>query len=124
MRAGGSVLHGGQTVARMSSGGFSPTLNASIGMAYLPVELAQEGTELEPLTTPSKEGLSAAEEFASRLAAEDGVEYMSVERLQELLARRQEETLYLLDIRDAGECAAGHLPGPVRITGGLAVPRA
>jgi len=26
---------------------FSPTLNVSIGMSYLPVELAQEGTEVE-----------------------------------------------------------------------------
>ena len=47
MRAGYVVLHGGKAVGRVSSGGFSPTLNASIGMAYLPVELAQEGTELE-----------------------------------------------------------------------------
>ncbi|MCH8026007.1 MAG: glycine cleavage system aminomethyltransferase GcvT [Chloroflexi bacterium] len=47
MRAGCSILHGGRTVASMSSGGFSPTLGVSIGMAYLPVELAQKGTELE-----------------------------------------------------------------------------
>ena len=47
MRAGCSILHGGRTVASMSSGGFSPTLGVSIGMAYLPVELAEKGTELE-----------------------------------------------------------------------------
>jgi aminomethyltransferase len=47
MRAGCPILHGGQTRASMSSGGFSPLLGISIGMAYLPPELAQVGTELE-----------------------------------------------------------------------------
>ena len=47
MRAGCPVLHDGKTVASMSSGGFSPTLGTSIGMAYLPVELAKVGTELQ-----------------------------------------------------------------------------
>ncbi len=47
MRSGHSILHGGRMVGRVSSGGFSPTLNVSIGMGYLPVELAQEGMELE-----------------------------------------------------------------------------
>ena len=47
MRSGYDLLHGGESVGRVSSGGFSPMLNVSIGMAYLPVELAQEGTELE-----------------------------------------------------------------------------
>jgi aminomethyltransferase len=30
----------------VTSGGFSPTLNVSIGLAYVPVELATEGTEV------------------------------------------------------------------------------
>jgi aminomethyltransferase len=47
MRSHYAVLHGGEEVATVSSGGFSPTLNVSIGMAYLPVELAREGTELQ-----------------------------------------------------------------------------
>ncbi len=46
MRAGCPVLHGGQTRASMSSGGFSPLLGISIGMAYLPPDLAEVGTEL------------------------------------------------------------------------------
>jgi len=47
MRAGYVALHGGKPVARVTSGGFSPMLNTSIGMAYLPVGLANDGTELE-----------------------------------------------------------------------------
>ena len=47
MRSGCAILHAGHAAGRVSSGGFSPTLNTSIGMGYLPVELAQEDTELE-----------------------------------------------------------------------------
>lgn len=46
MRAGYVVLHGDQAVSTVTSGGFSPVLNTSIGLAYLPVEL-RPGTELE-----------------------------------------------------------------------------
>ena len=40
------VLHGGTAVGTLASGGYSPTLGTSIAMAYLPSELAAEGTEL------------------------------------------------------------------------------
>ncbi|HXF50119.1 MAG TPA: glycine cleavage system aminomethyltransferase GcvT [Dehalococcoidia bacterium] len=46
MRRGQPVLHGGRAVGTVTSGGYSPTLGVSIGMAYLPVELARVGTEL------------------------------------------------------------------------------
>ena len=47
MRAGCPLLHGGRPVGRLTSGGFSPTLGVSIGMGYLPPELAAAGTELD-----------------------------------------------------------------------------
>ena len=47
MRAHCPVLRSGQRVSELTSGGFSPTLGVSIGMAYLPLELAAVGTELE-----------------------------------------------------------------------------
>ena len=47
MRAGCPLLHDGRPVGRLTSGGFSPTLGASIGLGYLPPELAAVGTELE-----------------------------------------------------------------------------
>ena len=47
MRSGNPILHAGETMSTVTSGGFSPMLNVSIGMAYLPVELTQKGTELE-----------------------------------------------------------------------------
>jgi aminomethyltransferase len=37
----------GQRIGKVTSGGFSPSLNKGIGLGYLPVEHAGEGTELE-----------------------------------------------------------------------------
>jgi aminomethyltransferase len=42
-----AVFHEGQPVATLCSGGHSPTLNAGIGMAYLPSELAEVGTRFD-----------------------------------------------------------------------------
>jgi aminomethyltransferase len=47
MRAGCPILHGGREVGMVSSGGISPTLGTSIGMGYLPVEIAAGGTALK-----------------------------------------------------------------------------
>jgi aminomethyltransferase len=47
MRAGCPLLHSGRPVGRLTSGGFSPTLGVSIGLGYLPPELAEPGTELD-----------------------------------------------------------------------------
>jgi aminomethyltransferase len=41
------VLQDGQTVGRVTSGTFSPTLNKGLGMAYLPPSLAAPGQQLE-----------------------------------------------------------------------------
>ena len=47
MRSGCVILHGGEQVGRVTSGGYSPTLEASIAMGYLPSSLAVEGTNVE-----------------------------------------------------------------------------
>ncbi len=47
IRSGCDILHGGEQVGRVTSGGYSPTLEKSIAMGYLPPSLAVEGTELE-----------------------------------------------------------------------------
>jgi len=47
-RAGHAVrVPGGETVAHLTSGGYSPTMGVGIGMAYLPAELASPGVALE-----------------------------------------------------------------------------
>ena len=47
IRDGYTVLKDGAPVSIVASGGFSPTLGTSIAMAYLPLELAAEGTTLD-----------------------------------------------------------------------------
>lgn len=47
LRSHYSLWHEGAQVGEINSGGVSPSLNASIGMAYLPTPLAQIGTRLE-----------------------------------------------------------------------------
>ena len=46
-RHGYPVLHGGREVSAVSSGAFSPSLDRGIGTAYLPTEMAVEGTRID-----------------------------------------------------------------------------
>jgi aminomethyltransferase len=46
IRHGYPLRHAGEPVGTATSGGFSPTLGASIGMGYLPADLAKPGTLL------------------------------------------------------------------------------
>jgi aminomethyltransferase len=47
MRSGCVILQGGEQVGRVTSGGYSPTLEASIAMGYLPSSLAAGGANVE-----------------------------------------------------------------------------
>jgi len=46
MRAGCPILRSERQVGKVTSGGYSPTLAVSIGMGFVPPNLAAEGTEL------------------------------------------------------------------------------
>ena len=46
-RQGHEVRHGDREVGRVTSGTWSPTFEKAIGTAYVPVDLAEPGTELE-----------------------------------------------------------------------------
>jgi len=46
-RSGYSIFHSGQEVGKVTSGGYAPTLGVNIGLGYVPIELANIGTELE-----------------------------------------------------------------------------
>ena len=46
-RQGYALIHGGAEVGEVVSGAVSPTLGTNIGTAYLPIDLAQPGTEIE-----------------------------------------------------------------------------
>jgi rhodanese-related sulfurtransferase len=83
----------------------------------------ETGADRVQLPEPSPEGLKAAEAYAARLAAEDGVRYLDIGRLQGLMDRRATESVYLIDVRTIEEYSAGHIPGFRWFPGGQAVQR-
>jgi len=83
----------------------------------------ETGADRLTLPPPSPEGMAAAEAYAARLAQEDQVRYLDIAPLQTMLARRQQETVYLIDVRTQAEYAAGHIPGFRWFPGGQAVQR-
>jgi rhodanese-related sulfurtransferase len=97
--------------------------NGTMGWRMAGLELETGSPRLD-LPVPSPEGLAAAEAFATRLAAEDGVRYLTVQALQELMARADRDNVYLIDVRTAEEYAQGHIPGFQWFPGGQAVQRA
>ncbi len=62
-----------------------------------------------PQSPPSAAALAAAEQFAARLAREDNIGLLSPAEFNALSASG--ELFYLLDVRQAHEFVAGHLPG-------------
>ena len=83
----------------------------------------EQGADRVTLPEPSSEGRAAAEAYAMRLAAEDGVRFVDIPALRTLMERRQRETVYCIDVRTAEEYAAGHIPGFRWFPGGQAVQR-
>ncbi len=96
--------------------------NGTSGWVLAGLEL-ERGADRVDLPGPSAEGLAAAEAFASRLAAEDGVRYVDAAGLRDLMARTNQEAVYLLDVRTREEYEAGHIPGFRWFPGGQAVQR-
>src|SRR5262247_684891 len=83
----------------------------------------ETGADRVTLPQPSPEGVAAAEAYAARLAQEDGVRFLDIAALQATLARREQETVYLIDVRTQEEYTAGHIPGFRWFPGGQAVQR-
>jgi rhodanese-related sulfurtransferase len=86
-------------------------------------EHLETGADRVELPVASPEGVAAAEAYAARLAAEDGVRYLDIPALQKVMERRGTQTVYLIDVRTAEEYTAGHIPGFRWFPGGQAVQR-
>ncbi len=97
--------------------------NGTSGWLLAGYEL-ENGADRVELPSVSEEGAAAANDYATRLAEEDGVRYLDAEALQSLMARRDSEAVYLVDVRTDGEYTAGHIPGFAWWPGGQAVQRA
>ena len=83
----------------------------------------ETGADRVGLPEPSEDGTSAAEAYATRLATEDGVAFLTAGELQDMMARAASEPIYFIDVRTQGEYEAGHIPGFRWFPGGQAVQR-
>ena len=96
--------------------------NGTSGWVLAGYELETGGDRLS-LPDPSPEGEAAAEAYADRLAAEDGVRYLDVAAVQRMLDNRTANTAYFVDVRTTEEYTAGHIPGFRWFPGGQVVQR-
>ena len=114
---------GARALQRMNLPNVVSLRNGTSGWLLAGREL-ERGADRVELPEPSPEGRAAAEAFAARVAAEDGVRTLAVSELEALMARAGKETVYLVDVRTREEYVAGHVPGFWWMPGGQAVQRA
>ena len=96
--------------------------NGTSGWVLAGYEL-ESGADRDELPQVSAEGRAAAEAYADRCAAEDGVQLLDVAGLEQLAERSRSETVYFIDVRTAEEYAEGHIPGFRWFPGGQCVQR-
>jgi rhodanese-related sulfurtransferase len=96
--------------------------NGTSGWVLAGLQL-ETGADRVGLPDPSPEAVTAAEDYAAKLAAEDGVRYLDIVALQDMMGQRNQQTVYLVDVRTVEEYAAGHIPGFRWFPGGQAVQR-
>ena len=113
---------GTRTLQRMGMANVFGLENGTSGWVLAGYEL-ETGADRFALPAPSEDGRAAAEDYARRVAQEDGVAFLEVEGLRALMARRDTETVYLIDVRTQEEHEAGHVPGFRWFPGGQAVQR-
>ncbi|MGH7388598.1 MAG: rhodanese-like domain-containing protein [Candidatus Rokuibacteriota bacterium] len=114
---------GARVLQRMRLPGVVSLRNGTSGWLLAGLEL-ERGADRVSLPAPSAEGRAAAEAFAARVAAEDGVRMLAVDELPKVIAGGTGETVYLIDVRARDEYTAGHIPGFWWMPGGQAVQRA
>src|SRR5262245_10708118 len=114
---------GARILQRMQVPNVVSLRNGTSGWLLAGLEL-ERGADRVDLPEPSPAGRAAAEAFAVRVAAEDGVRMLAVDELQKAMARASVESVYLIDVRTRDEYLAGHIPGFWWMPGGQAVQRA
>ncbi|MCH8062196.1 MAG: rhodanese-related sulfurtransferase [Chloroflexi bacterium] len=114
---------GTRVLQRMGLANVYGLKNGTAGWVLAGLEL-ETGADRTELPQPSTEGLNAAESYADRLAAEDGVRFLQPEDVQSLMSKRDEEPVYFIDVRTQEEYEGGHIPGFRWFPGGQSVQRA
>ena len=72
--------------------------NGTSGWLLAGYELEYGGDRVT-LPDVSDESRAAADEYAARIASEDGVQYLDIPTLQQVTARLSHESIYLVDVR-------------------------
>ena len=93
--------------------------NGTMGWELAGLELERGASRWAP--APSAAGRARAAKVAKRVAAEEGVPLVSPEEVKALLARGDEDNVYVLDVRTTEEYAQAHIAGAVWAPGGQAV---
>jgi rhodanese-related sulfurtransferase len=83
----------------------------------------ESGADRDQLPGISDAGRAAAEAYADRCAAEDGVEFLDVAGLDALINRSNRESVYFIDVRTADEYDRGRIQGFRWFPGGQCVQR-
>jgi rhodanese-related sulfurtransferase len=113
---------GARVLQRMELPDVVSLRNGTSGWVLAGREL-ERGADRVMLPAPSPEGRAAAEAFARRVAAEDGVQVIPIRELLDLIARAFDEITYLIDVRSREEFIETHIPGFWWVPGGQAVQR-
>ena len=93
--------------------------NGTMGWVLDGLELERGASRWPP--EPSPAGRALAAKVAKRVAADEGVPFASPDEVKALLARRDRENVYILDVRTSEEYAGSHIAGAVWAPGGQAV---
>ena len=96
--------------------------NGTSGWVLAGYEL-ESGADRDELPDVSADGRAVAEAYADRCAAEDGVRFIDVSALDELINRSQRESVYFIDVRTADEYDRGRIQGFRWFPGGQCVQR-
>ena len=83
----------------------------------------ERGADRVELPQVSPKGIAAAEAYAAKIAAEDGVRYLDIPALRTMRRKQSREVVYLIDVRTREEYEEGHIPGFRWFPGGQAVQR-
>lgn len=96
--------------------------NGTSGWVLAGYEL-ESGATRDRLPSVSAEGRAAADSYAERCAAEDGVRFLSVAGLDAMADRSVTESIYFIDVRTVEEYDRGRIPGFRWFPGGQCVQR-
>ena len=96
--------------------------NGTAGWVLAGLEL-ETNADRVTLEEPTTEAVATAEAYTDRLAAEDGVRFLSIGELRVRMAPAEDEAVYFVDVRTREEYEACHIPGFRWFPGGQAVQR-